>query len=139
MSDFPAALRWILQREGGYVNDPADPGGETNFGISKRAYPDVDIKNLTRDQAATLYQRDYWIPAGCDTLDQGPALAVFDTAVNLGVSRALALWQAAAGDVEELLWARLAYYSGLTHLARFMPGWLKRVLLLRRTIHGAPT
>jgi len=126
----------VLAREGGYVNDAADPGGETNMGISKRAYPAVDILNLTREQAGDIYHRDYWLACACDTLDQGAALALFDTAVNVGVTRALAMWQAASNDVEEFLWARLAYYSTLVHLARFLPSWLKRVLLLRRTIHA---
>ena len=50
MTDLPTqdlwqlASDWILQTEGGYVNDPADPGGETKYGISKKAYPTVDIK-----------------------------------------------------------------------------------------------
>ena len=136
MSDFAAALNFVLARENGYVSDKADPGGETNFGISKRAYPQLDIPNLTREQAASIYESDYWRACHCETLDQPAALALFDTAANLGVERAMGLWQAAAGDVEELLWARLAYYSTLVHLARFLPSWLKRVLLLRRTIHA---
>ena len=57
---FPAFINRILGHEGGYVNDPQDPGGETNWGISKRSYPGEDIKNLTLDQAAAIYRRDYW-------------------------------------------------------------------------------
>ncbi|MBI5843910.1 MAG: hypothetical protein HZB23_04475 [Deltaproteobacteria bacterium] len=48
-----------MAHEGGYVNDPADPGGETRFGISRRAYPNEDIKALTRERAAEIYYRDY--------------------------------------------------------------------------------
>ena len=49
----------LIEREGGYVNDPDDPGGETKFGISKRAYPHLDIKNLTEEHAADIYYNDY--------------------------------------------------------------------------------
>ena len=54
----------------GYVNDPKDPGGETNYGISKRAYPDVDIKNLTEDGAKDIYKRDYWDKNKCEDLSE---------------------------------------------------------------------
>jgi hypothetical protein len=52
MSGFDEAVKMVLKHEGGYVNHPSDPGGETNFGISKRAYPEVDIANLTEEEAA---------------------------------------------------------------------------------------
>ena len=58
----------VLESEGGYVNDKNDAGGETNLGISKRAYPDLDIKNLTREQAKQLYYQDYWTPSKADQL-----------------------------------------------------------------------
>ncbi len=57
---FNKAVRIILAHEGGYVNHPADPGGETNMGISKRSYPDLDIKNLTVAMAKEIYFRDFW-------------------------------------------------------------------------------
>jgi lysozyme family protein len=59
--DFDQAVEFVLGHEGGYSNDPNDPGGETNFGISKRSYPDVDIKNLTREGAKEIYRRDFWL------------------------------------------------------------------------------
>ncbi len=118
-----------------YVDNLADPGGETNMGISKRQYPQLDIKNLTLDQAAEIYPRDYSTPAGCDGLPDGAALAVFDTAVNIGVGRATAMWSASGDDVEQFLWARLASYSGLTKLQQFVAGWLRRVVLLGEAVH----
>jgi lysozyme family protein len=63
---FDEAFDVLIGHEGGYVNHPGDPGGETKFGISKRAYPALDIKALTLGQAKAIYRRDYWIPAGCD-------------------------------------------------------------------------
>ena len=72
------AISATLAHEGGYVNDPADPGGETKFGISKRAYPDVDIKSLTRQEAEMIYRRVYWEKAGCDKMDNSDlAIVVF--------------------------------------------------------------
>ncbi|KWT77357.1 glycosyl hydrolase 108 family protein [Candidatus Magnetominusculus xianensis] len=65
---YTAAVRFVLDAEGGYVNDPDDPGGETKYGISKRAYPSLDIKSLTIEDAKRLYRRDYWGRASCDAL-----------------------------------------------------------------------
>mgnify|MGYP001994975564 CR=1 FL=1 len=88
MELFDEALELILIHEGGYIDDPHDRGGETKYGISKRAYPDVDIKNLTTAQAGEIYKRDYWDKCHCSSLPSGIALQVFDTAVNCGISRA---------------------------------------------------
>ena len=60
MSAFDYALDFVLREEGGYTNNPNDPGGETNYGICKRNYPNLDIKGLTRAQAIAIYRRDYW-------------------------------------------------------------------------------
>jgi lysozyme family protein len=57
---FSSVIKMILEHEGGYVNHPSDPGGETKYGISKRAYPDIDIANLTEEDAEEIYYRDYW-------------------------------------------------------------------------------
>src|SRR6266700_2325053 len=58
--EFIIAVKVVLVDEGGYSNDPDDPGGETNYGIDKRSHPDVDIKNLTEAQAIDIYYTDYW-------------------------------------------------------------------------------
>lgn len=88
---------WILQAEGGYVNDPMDPGGETKYGISRKAYPTVDIKNLTLDKAKEIYRRDYWAACRCDDLPQRVALAVFDGAVNMGAKTSIKILQVCLG------------------------------------------
>lgn len=74
----------VLQWEGGYSNDPNDPGGETKYGISKRSYPDIDIRSVTVEDAAAIYKRDYWEPLHCGELPYPVAMVVFDTAVNQG-------------------------------------------------------
>jgi len=94
---FDQAVEVILHHEGGYVNHPRDPGGETNFGISKKAFPLVDIKNMTKDQAKIIYRKFYWDETGCDSLPAMLRLLVFDCAVNQGAGVAVGLLQAAVG------------------------------------------
>lgn len=95
------AIDLILEHEGGYVNDPDDPGGETNFGISKRAYPKLDIANLTKEEARKIYASDYYLKAGCERLPVGVDVSVFDMAVNAGIKRALKLLQKAVGVAQD--------------------------------------
>jgi lysozyme family protein len=83
MADFSKAIGFVLANEGGYANSPSDPGGETNFGISRRAYPHLDIKSLTRDEAITIYERDYWKFNGL--VSQRIATKIFDEYVNSGL------------------------------------------------------
>ena len=79
----------LMGNEGGYVNNPKDPGGETNWGICKRSYPDVDIKNLTKEGAKDIYWRDFWTRGQMDKMDPVVAFQVFDFAVNSGVETAI--------------------------------------------------
>lgn len=95
--NFDQAFERLLGHEGGYVNDPRDPGGETNWGISKRAYPNVDIKALTQDGAKAIYRRDYWAPVRADELPELVRFDVFDAAVNHGASQSAKWLQRAAG------------------------------------------
>jgi lysozyme family protein len=81
MALFETAVQVVLENEGGYVFDKADPGGETNFGISKRSYPTLDIKNLTRDEAIEIYRHDFWLFDGI--VDQRVGTKLFDSYVNL--------------------------------------------------------
>jgi lysozyme family protein len=94
---FDEAFEILIGHEGGYVNHPGDPGGETRFGISKRAYPALDIKALTLDHATALYRRDYWIPAGCDRAPEPLRFDLLDMAVNSGVKAAIMTLQGALG------------------------------------------
>jgi len=99
MADFNKAIPVILAQEGGYVNDPADPGGETNFGISKRFYPQIDIAALTPEKAATIYRTDYWDHVAGDKLtNQAVATKLFSLAVNMGIVPAVKLLQQAICD-----------------------------------------
>lgn len=81
MASFDYAILTVLRNEGGYVNNPADPGGETRYGISKRSYPNLDIAALTLDQAEAIYKKDFWKFSGVN--DQAVATKLFDTYVNM--------------------------------------------------------
>lgn len=129
---FDDALLFTLSWEGGYVNDPDDPGGETKFGISKKSFPHEDIKNMTHERAAEIYRAGYWF----DGLPEPLATAAFDTAVNVGRGR-VKQW---LGEVEhldpvtgakELLHLRGDHYAKIIRanpkLAKFAKGWAKRV------------
>lgn len=91
------AINFVLRWEGGYVNHPDDPGGETNFGISKRSYPELDIFNLSRDQAREIYHRDYWEAIHGDEMPEAIGLALMDFGVHSGPATAMRGLQAALG------------------------------------------
>jgi lysozyme family protein len=91
----------LISHEGGYVNDPHDPGGETKFGISKRSYPTLDIASLTLVDAKAIYKRDFWDRAQCDKMPPELAFNVFDAAVNSGIGQAIRWLQRAVGVADD--------------------------------------
>ncbi len=98
MADFNLAIGKTLANEGGakFTDDPTDRGGATKYGISQRAYPDVDIRNLSEQQARDIYKRDYWDRTRADDISsQAIAENIFDTGVNMGVRTASRLAQVA--------------------------------------------
>ena len=97
MDTFDAALAVTLRYEGGYVNDPRDAGGETRFGISKTQYPDVDIRNLTKERAAEIYREDYWLKYRCDQLPAPLGALLFDSVVNHSPNNPIRWLQTAVG------------------------------------------
>jgi len=127
---FNRCIGTILQHEGGYVNNPNDPGGETNMGISKRSYPKEDIKNMTIGRAKEIYFRDYWTPCGCENIgDIKLALALFDSAVNCGVGTALK-WLIPNCTLKGYTFRRLSYYFAIVQknpkLQEFLRNWFDR-------------
>lgn len=149
---FDRAVEFVLSEEGGYANDPRDPGGETKYGISKRAYPHLDIKNLTKEQAKQLYYKDYFQPIRPLVKDNPKlAVAVFDAAVNMGVGTAIRLVQKALGVKEDgvigpvtlrvlhekreqilpfFLFERLSRYQSLSTWGIYRKGWTLRLFRL---------
>lgn len=99
MADFSIAVASLLQREGGFVNHPADRGGPTKYGISQRSYPDVDMAALTEDEARALYRRDFWEDAFDKIPSQQLADKLLDSAVHLGKAKAVRVLQEALGEI----------------------------------------
>ena len=109
---FDQAFEKLIGHEGGFQNSPNDPGNftpqgqlvGTNYGISARVYPGEDIPNLTLDRAKAIYLRDYWGPAGCDTVPDSIKFDLFDMAVNAGVKTAIkTLQMAVKADADGVL------------------------------------
>ena len=151
-ANFPACLAFTLQAEGGYVDNPADPGGATNMGITLATYrawmgnpllTAADIQTLSVETASNIYAADYWMPVRGASLPSGIDLMVFDMGVNAGVSRSAKILQRVAGVVQDgrigphtlaaathvtvdaLYAAHCAYYTALGY-PTFLNGWLHR-------------
>lgn len=153
MSDFDKAFEIVIGIEDGYVNDPRDPGGETKYGISKRAHPNLDIKNLTLDGAKAIYKQDYWDKVKGDVINWPVNYLLFDYAVNSGVRQAISTLQRTlqvavdgiigpitlqkANQMDEeshslFLADRALYMAGLPTFKTFGRGWLKRLFFIAR-------
>ena len=92
---FGEIVQEVLRHEGGYVNDPVDSGGETKYGISKRAHSNVDIKNLTVEEACAIYREDYWKPCKAEKLPEELREPYFLFVVNAGQGAAVKVLQRA--------------------------------------------
>ena len=105
-SAFSTALNFVLRWEGGYVNHPADPGGETNYGVTRSVYShyrkskglvDRSVRLITAFEVREIYKQNYWLVASCDLLPPHLALCHFDWAVNSGTTRAIKTLQQVVG------------------------------------------
>lgn len=136
MSRFDDCIAFCLAWEGGYSFDKDDPGGETNFGISKKAHPEVDIKNLTLEGAKAIYERDYWKATGADKLPPPLDLIHLDAAINVGPGRAGGFLKTGNHVPAKVIDARDAYYHRLASqkpvLQKYLKGWLNRTKALRK-------
>ena len=157
LTKFDDIIEVVLHHEGGYVNDPKDPGGETNFGIAKRSHPDVDIKNLTKEGAKEIYKEVYWDGNKVDDLPKELKHIYFDMCVNQGKGRAVKILQQAANakganlkvdgglgpmtlrailkskvELQRVRAYRVKYYADLVtrkpDLEKFYFGWFRRAL-----------
>lgn len=147
--NFDESFIKLMEHEGGYVNNLKDPGGETRYGISKRSYPNVNIKTLTLEGAKIIYKIDYWDKCRCDELPESVRFDVFDAAVNSGVNRATVWLQDALnvksdgiigaqtlnavnsvnGDILSKRYngTRLLFMTTLDGFKVFGRGWTKRI------------
>jgi lysozyme family protein len=156
-ANFAPCLAFVLAAEGGYVDDPLDPGGATNLGITLNLLTDwrhsavtkQDVMNLNRDEAAAIYRARYWNVVRGGSLPAGVDLMVFDAAVNLGAGRSALILQAIVGTPQDgsigpvtvaavvaasptdtigaLATKRSDYYHSLSTFDHFGAGWIKRV------------
>ena len=153
--EFDDIIEVVLHHEGGYVNDPDDPGGETNFGVAKRSHPDVDIANLTKDGAKEIYKEHYWNKNKVESLSEELRHIYFDMCVNQGRGRAVKILQRSANakgadlkvdgglgpmtiaavsnvELDRVRAYRIKYYADLVtrkpDLEKFYFGWFRRGL-----------
>ena len=156
-ANYDKCLETILHHEGGYVNHPKDPGGETNLGVTKRVYLEhggtKDMKDLLVEDVAPIYKKGYWDKMKGDELPSGLDLCVFDFGVNAGPGRSAKYLQTMIGTVadggigpntlaklkeyvekhgiekciEDFQGARQDYYEKLSTFATFGKGWTRRV------------
>lgn len=106
--NFSDAFDRLIGHEGGYINNPKDPGGETNWGISKRSYPHLNIKSLTRQEAKTIYKKDFWDRINANKLPDGIAFQIFDFAVNSGIETAVRYLQRVVGVADDGYWGPIS-------------------------------
>ena len=149
-------MGWLLEHEGGYVNHPSDPGGETNLGVTRAVYEqyagrqvmDGEMEGLTHDDVYPIYKENYWDRVRADDLPSGVDWAVFDWGVNSGTSRAAKALQRiigveqdggigpmtlqavasveSAGIIDQLHYMREGFYRGLSTFDTFGRGWIRR-------------
>ena len=150
--NFDECLKMLLHHEGGYVNHPSDPGGETNLGVTKKVYQEwggtKDMKDLTVEDVAPIYKKNYWDRCKCDDLESGVDWVVFDWAVNSGTGRAAKAIQKICGAsqdgaigpktlaligtqntqyvIEEFGKIRQDFYESLKTFDTFGKGWTRR-------------
>ena len=155
--NYQACLDMILHHEGGYVNHPKDPGGETNLGVTKRVYEEwggtKDMKDLEVEDVAPIYRKNYWDRIKADDIASGLDLCVFDFGVNAGTGRSAKYLQTLIGTtadggigpntlsklsdyidengiedtIKNFQSERQSYYESLSTFETFGRGWTRRV------------
>ena len=153
MTNFDKAIERVLKHEGGYVNHPKDPGGETNWGITRNTATAAGYKgsmrSMTREQAKAIYRARYWAPIKGDDLPFAIAYQLLDAAVNHGTNQAVKFLQRSVGAqadgligpatiaavkakpvgqvVNNFLAHRTEFFCNLPTFGTFGRGWIRRV------------
>jgi len=157
LSNWQKSFELMLKSEGGYVNNPADPGGRTNLGVTQstwenwigRASDETEMRGLTPEKVKPLYKKKYWDAVRGDDLPVGLDYLMFDFGVNAGPGRAIKLLQSAVGVtpdggfgpmtlaavqaidpvelIEKFSQAKEDFYRSLSQFPVFGKGWLNRV------------
>ena len=162
-SNFKQALEYLVKSEGGYVDNPKDPGGRTNLGVTQKVWEswvgresnEKEMRALTKADVELLYKRKYWDACRCDDLPTGLDYLVFDFAVNAGVGRSAKTLQSCVGVsvdgqignqtieaikkiapsdlIERFSEAKINFYKSLVTFPTFGKGWLNRVEEVKTT------
>ena len=162
-SNFKQALEYLVKSEGGYVDNPKDPGGRTNLGVTQKVWEswvgresnEKEMRALTKTDVEPLYKRKYWDACRCDDLPTGLDYLVFDFAVNAGVGRSAKTLQSCVGVsvdgqignqtieaikkiapsdlIERFSEAKINFYKLLVTFPTFGKGWLNRVEEVKTT------
>jgi lysozyme family protein len=162
-SNFKQALEHLVKSEGGYVDNPKDPGGRTNLGVTQKVWEswvgresnEKEMRALTKTDVEPLYKRKYWDACRCDDLPTGLDYLVFDFAVNAGVGRSAKTLQSCVGVsvdgqignqtieatkkiapsdlIERFSEAKINFYKSLVTFSTFGKGWLNRVEEVKTT------
>jgi lysozyme family protein len=134
--NFDKALDFVLKWEGADGQVTVDTGGTTKYGISSRAYPTLDIPNLTLEQAKLIYRQDYWDEAQCNSVSWPWDIILLDTSVNVGVTQCMN-WFNNSENWQDLLLRRVLHYVTLARKPKYQPylrGWLNRTMNLFEVI-----
>lgn len=159
--NYAQALKQVLKYEGGKVDDPRDPGGRTAFGVTQNTYnawrkkqnlPTVDVFTISQNEVAAIYRQEYWDRIRGDDLPAGVDFAVFDFAVNSGVSKAAKTLQSVVGVTQDgvigpatiqaakdyvamaVTNKRLAFMQSLSIWSTFGKGWSARIADVKNQI-----
>jgi len=137
MNDFQIAVQFLVDSgdgfnaEGGYVNDPNDPGGETNYGISKASFPNEDIKKLTLQRAMEIYKEYFWDAYHLDMFERPLNIVLMDSYVQHRPSVVKEFIEFARGDWRRVIEARRAFYLRLIQkkpkMKKYKNGWMNRL------------
>ncbi|UOF81048.1 lysozyme [Caudoviricetes sp.] len=133
-TSFEDSMKFVFAQEGGYVADDAGKG-PSKYGINATANPGVDIANLTREGASTIYRQKYWDAIGADKLPENIRLIAFDTAVNMGVGAAKKLLAESGNDPQKMIDLRRQHYANLIakdpeKFGQYKVGWEARLVAL---------
>ena len=163
--NFDDAFDFVMEWEGGYVDDPDDPGGATKWGIAMNRIGRTlgfrhkdQITGLTKDQAKTIYREHYWDKCRCDDVPPGIDIALFDSAVNQGQTAAVKFLQRSLGvavdgvigpvtiaaaqrvgksALLDMMVYRSMHYTGLSKFTKYGRGWMRRLFSCYRTALAA--
>lgn len=129
-SSFQSAVSRVLGHEGGYTHSDGNTGAPANFGINQLHNPDLDVKNITKDQAVERYKSHYWDAIDGDNLPPALQATALDAAVNQGPARAKEWLRQSGGDVQKFNALRRNHYEMLARrpeFAKYRNTWLKRL------------